>query len=255
MSRPFLVHLPAIGMLLSVTLLALPGVAAPSGNAACAPWPGEIDPLPTAEHPDPFLSRWAARRAEELAVLAEGVQEQSRTLAMPIWLHAACLDPRRQEFVEAARIARPIRVHRPPVLTVAHRGRHQAYADPRRPAARGHRPVLEEVLRDPVPPTARSSIREAERAIREARFANALEWAAQARAELDGIPEAAPELAQLEVLAATAALGLGEETEAQRSLAAALEADPDLSLDPKRVSPKIVALLEELRATQQEVPR
>jgi hypothetical protein len=254
MSQPRLVHLPAMGMLLILALLAPPGAAALSGDAACSPWPGEIDPLPTAEHPDPFLAGWAARRAEELAVLAEGVQEQSRTLAMPIWLHAACLDPRRGEFVEAARIARPIRVHRPPVLTVAYRGAirpTRILGDP----LRVHRPVLEEALRDPVPPTARSSIREAEQAIGEARFSNALEWAEQARAELDGVPEAAPELAQLEVLAATAALGLGQETEAQRSLAAALEADPDLRLDPKRVSPKIVALLEELRASLEEAPR
>ena len=254
MSQPPLVRLPAMGMLLILTLLTSPSAAAPSADAACAPWPGEIDPLPTAEHPDPFLARWAARRAEELTVLAEEVQVQSRTLAMPIWLHAACLDPRRQEFVEAARVARPIRVHRPPILTVAHTETITPTPILDEPL-RVHRSVLEAALEDPIPLTARSSIREAERAIGEARFGNALEWAAQARSELEGLPEAAPELAQLEVLAATAALGLGEESEAQRSLAAALEADPDLSLDPERVSPKIVALLEELRTTLQEAPR
>jgi hypothetical protein len=173
---------------------------------------------------------------------------------MPIWLHSACLDPRRREFVDAARGSQPIRVHRPPILTVTHTGG----ITPTRildAPLRVHRAVLEAALEDPIPATARSSIREAERAIREARFGSALEWAARARSELEGLPEAAPTLAQLEVLAATAALGLGEENEAKRSLAAALVADPDLSLDPVSVSPKIVALLQELRTTPHEAAR
>jgi hypothetical protein len=235
-------------------LLARPAAAAGSGEAACAPWPGEIVPLPTAEHPDPFLARWAARRAEELAVLAERIQNQSRALATPIWLHSACLDPRRQEFVAASRAAQPVRLHRPPILVFTQSGAltpTPVLGDP----LLVHRPALEAALREPTLVDARSLIGEVERAIGAARFAAALEWAAKARRELERLPGAAPELAQLEVLAATAALGLGEEGEAQRSLVAALQADPDLSLDPERVSPKIVALLEELRAAAEEAPR
>lgn len=91
----------------------------PATASTCAPWPGEIDPLPTTLDSDPFLARWAELRAAELARLAAALDERSRVLAAPLWAHAACLAPRRDDLTAAANAeVRPVRVHRPSVVLV-----------------------------------------------------------------------------------------------------------------------------------------
>ena len=54
--------------------------------------------------------------------------------------------------------------------------------------------------------------------------------------------------AQLEVLAATAEIALGQEDLARGSLERALRAEPDLRLDPTLHSPKLVRLFDHVRA-------
>ena len=53
--------------------------------------------------------------------------------------------------------------------------------------------------------------------------------------------------AQLEVLAATAEIALGQEEAARESLERALRAEAGLSLDPAVHSPKLIHLLESVR--------
>jgi len=96
-----------------------------------------------------------------------------------------------------------------------------------------------------------AELEEIARLVEEAHFRTALAVAAATRTWLDrqGHDAAAEERrARLEVLRATAALALGRRGEARARMASALAADPDLSLDERRTSPKVVALLRELRA-------
>ncbi len=60
--------------------------------------------------------------------------------------------------------------------------------------------------------------------------------------------------ARLEVLAATAELAIGAPQRARASMRRALGADPDLTLDAGRTSPRVVALLDEARAELPAAP-
>jgi hypothetical protein len=64
---------------------------------------------------------------------------------------------------------------------------------------------------------------------------------------LGGDPQLGARRARLEVMAATAEVALGERTPARRSMARALQAAPDLTLDERDASPKLLELLREAR--------
>jgi hypothetical protein len=96
---------------------------------------------------------------------------------------------------------------------------------------------------------------ETEERLRGARFEEALRSAAEAREELGEVSQTAerrPREARLEVLAATALLALGREDDAQRSLGRAIAANPELTLDPMKTSPKVIRALAAARAEREE---
>jgi tetratricopeptide (TPR) repeat protein len=98
---------------------------------------------------------------------------------------------------------------------------------------------------------ATEQIAAAEKALREARFELAVEWAERGRRllEREGPAREVPgQRAQLEVLAATAEIALGQEEAARESLERALRAQPELNLDSALYSPKLVRLFEEVRS-------
>jgi len=83
--------------------------------------------------------------------------------------------------------------------------------------------------------------------LRAARFEEALSRAERGRRELAG--NASPQrVAQLEVLAATAALALDRKEEATASLRRALAANPMLTLDPMQTPPKVRRAFDRVRA-------
>jgi hypothetical protein len=311
----------ALGAALAVALLLAVGVAEvrgePPAEGACQAWPGEITPLPSTDDSDPFLAAWAERRAAELAAHARALEARSRALALPLWLHAACLAPRSAELAEAGREAHPVRVYRPPLVATRQdeaprptavldaplslprtaalppaRERRPPPPPPRAAAPRETRPptpaaepsppaepapaaepqpsLPPALAAEPIPPPAVEAIpppppaplpapavealAETERALFEARFEDALAWAARGRAAFTSAPSAPRERARLEVLAATAALALGREEEARRAAGAALAAEPGLELDPVRHSPKVVSLFESVRSGEEGAP-
>jgi hypothetical protein len=93
---------------------------------------------------------------------------------------------------------------------------------------------------------------EGEQRLRQAHFGAALEAAVRARRRLDRMRDG-EDLRQrwvrLEVLSATAQLALGDERAARASLARAIEAQPDLVLDPMKTPPKVMRALELTRVS------
>jgi len=82
--------------------------------------------------------------------------------------------------------------------------------------------------------------------VRGAHFEDALSTVAAVRSAAPGPAERA----RVEVLAATAALALGRNEEAERHLGLALAEAPDLELDPMTTSPKVRRALDRVRAEQ-----
>jgi hypothetical protein len=250
-------------------ILLLAGMFAAEGRAEaalCAPWVGEIDPLPSVSDPDPLRAAWAGLRADQLAAVALKLEPHSRALAHRVWRHASCLDPERLDLVHALARTAPVRWARPPILGAdqleLREGEELPAPVSERPwdlgepirVAIARTPALGEGgSRRPASPVAARQIAAAEQALREARFELALARAERARRLLapDGRQ---PERAALEVLAATAEIALGREQAARRSLERALRAQADLRLDPTRHSPKLVRLFEEVRRRKRRSP-
>jgi hypothetical protein len=225
----------------------------------CAAWSGEIDPLPSVSDPDPLRAAWARLRADQLAALAMRVEHRSRALAGRLWRHASCLDPERLDFAAGALRAAPVRWVRPQILGAQEVEVSEGDAIPY-PVSREpwdlEEPIRVIVARvsfaEPGPLSAGASteIAAAQDALRLARFELALEWVARGKEVLEaGTPlqEQANQRAQLEVLAATAQIALGQEAAARESLVRALRAQPALRLDPALHSPKLVQLLDLVR--------
>jgi hypothetical protein len=253
--------------LLSGTLAATAGAA----SGPCAPWSGEIEPLPSVSDPDPLRAAWARLRAEQLAETARDLEPRSRALAHRLWRHASCLDPERADVVHALARTAPVRWFRPPILGVelVDVGKERGLPDPVSESswdlgepihvfgARISAPAegSEAVPESPPAPLldAREQLAAAEEAVRTARFELALERVERGRRflETQGLPA---ERARLEVLAATAEIALGQEEAARESLGRALRAQPELSLDPTRHSPKLVRLFEEVRGRGGPLP-
>ncbi len=239
-------HLAALAL-----ALALAGPPA-QATAPCEPWPGEPEGPPTSRDADRFRAQWAVRRARELASFAAELEASSRSLAQPLWRHAACLDPRRGDFADRARAAAPVRIHRPPILQADHSHGFVPLAELDEPLVMPRGAMVSPLLQ-----AARASERRAAAALRDASFEEVLSWAAHGRSLLaaaSATPEGEGLRARLEVLAATAALALGDESGARASLQAALVAQPELALDPARVSPKVVRLLASVRGEMERAP-
>ncbi len=240
-----------VGGLLGAWLLVGAVVPADARSARCESWSGELEGPPTSLDPDPFRSHWAVRRARELAAMAEELESRSRSLAAPLWRHAACLDPRRRDFAARARAATPAKVYRPPVLEVDHGHEFAVEADLAAPlhlkSRAGEAPL-------PTPPIVFASLRRAEVHLRDASFEEVLRWVSHGRSFLPAgrTSERGVQMGvRLEVLGATASLALGDEPGARAHLAAALAANPGLELDPASVSPKVIGLLAKVRGREE----
>jgi hypothetical protein len=227
-----------------------PATASAAEAGRCAPWTGEIEPLPSLADPDPLRAAWAGYRADQLAELARALEPRSRGLAHRLWRHARCLDPLRPDFAEAVARTSPVRSFRPRILRAREIELEPGQALPQPVSGQPwslERPIRVVVARIPPPRAdAAEQIAGAEKALREARFELAVAWVEQGRSLL-GEQGPAAQRAKLGVLAATAEIALGREEAARQSLARALDAEPGLRLDPTRHSPKLVALLEEVR--------
>ncbi len=251
-------RLAAAGSLLGI-LAAAPAGAAPPAAGACRPWPGEPSPLPTTADPDPVLRRYAVLRVRELFRAARSLEEVRPVDTRRLVLHARCLLSEDGELAGVLARTRPVRV-----------------AHPRRVFARGPggdlgeeldlEPWLAariaEVAVAPPPPQPRATaaaetlasiareVERAERLLYEARFEEAEAVALRLRGrlrELGESPAARALRVRAELSAATAQLALGRAEEARASLGHALEADPELELDPVRTPPKVRRALEAVR--------
>jgi hypothetical protein len=245
-----------------VLLLAgLPAAEGRAEGALCAPWAGEIDPLPSVSDPDPLRAAWARLRADQLAAVAATLEPHSRALAHRVWLHTQCLDPERLDLDRALARTAPVRWTRPLILG-ADEGEPRAVL----PGPASEWPgVLGEPIRVaaartrsggisvPTSPAAVRQIAATERALQEARFELALAQAERARRLLPAEGRQ-PERAALEVMAATAEIALGRDDDARESLARALRAQAELELDPALHSPKLVRLFEEVRRVSESPP-
>ena len=226
----------------------------------CTAWPGEVDPLPTTRDADPFVARWAALRSEELKRLASAVEQENPAEAYRLWVHVSCLDP-------DSIAARRIQELRPRVL-IAERPRPRAPEPPLPQVDVARLPPDAERARDASParepePSVEAfrqldaRLAETEGILRQARFRAVLEASQRLRSELLALqdqPGSRQRRARVEVMAATALVALGRSESAAQSFDRALDADPDLILDPASTPPKIQRLLEEVRAQRGESP-
>jgi hypothetical protein len=226
------------------------------------------------------LARWAALRSAELAERAHRSEGPDPLEAHRLWSRVLCLDPGSALAQEGLRRTAPVRSHQlraelvigrrelpaeaspgawesldqpiafpapAPRTAAPSRARRQPTPAPESPAP-GQRRPLEEAER---------WIRQAEAALRAARFEDALHAAAQARGALGEHPggaQLAGPRVRLEVAAATAQIGLGEDAAAQESLRRAVEAQPGLRLDPATTSPKVLRALDLARAARRGRP-
>ena len=90
-----------------------------------------------------------------------------------------------------------------------------------------------------------------------ARFTEVISSTDRARSRLASYPATRlvrQRRVQAEVLAATAAIALGQAEAAERSLGRAIDADPKLALDPLTTSPKVVRALERVREHSEASP-
>lgn len=215
-------------MSLCASSLLAPGpFTARAETAVCRAWPGEPNPLPRIDSPDPFMARWAQLRAQELERVASELQASDPGEAQEIWAHLRCLDP-------AGELAGTGR-QRPALPEVA--AGIPALEPPPEPRAPDWSPIDEK-------------LGAAEAQVRGARFQQALQTADQIRPKLASVedaPGANLRRTQLEVLSATAQIALGYHGAARESFQRALAADPQLELDAGSTSPKIRSVFETVR--------
>lgn len=234
----------------------------------CVSWPGEPAPLATTRDDDFRRARWAALRADELARIASPLEVIARVDAHRIWRHVRCLDPAHAAAPGGLARTEPLRVHRPDVSPGAatqpdpadtlqsafdRLDRALKVALPRAPATTVPAPA-----RPPIPAPAPAIdlgeparlAGEADLAMKQARFEDALSSAARARSALPAAAnsaEASALRARIEASAGAAAVALGDEAQARESFVRALNADPGFRLDPAVTSPKVMRAFDAAR--------
>lgn len=238
----------------SILLMAWLMLAPTSAWAApCEAWPGEPDPLPSLQDPSPVRAEWAALRARELALAAAEFETRDRLRARQLWRRVLCLDPGNDDALAGVLRTPPVRVFRPSFVDEPFEARPggDAYASLGAPLG----------LRRPHPVTRPDAVRSELLALEgsltsladlvaAARFEAALEAADPLRRRLAQAPEGEARrrmLVETEVLSATAELALDRPGDAMSSFWRALDADPELVLDPLTTSPKVVRALESAR--------
>ncbi len=246
---------PRLGLAAALLGLALALAGAAAAEEPCSPWPGEPSPLPNAHDTDRLLAGWARARARELGGVAQELEAVRPIDARRLWVHALCLDPGSATVHEGLARSTPIRVVRPSVVMASH---------PAADAAPRAGSLADQVEAPIVLPRSGageggdlgeidSSLRYAQRLLQAARFEDGLRTAERAEqsARAAGAGAAVRERrARAAVLCATAEIALGRDAAAQASLERALEARPELSLDPATTSPKVVRALEAARAAR-----
>lgn len=231
-------------------------LAAPAPAAeSCAPWPGEPAPLPGRSDSDPVRAEWASLRVTELTAAARDLEGRDALRAHQLWRRILCMDPANDEALAGVLRSPVVVVHRPPLR--------DAPPDPTPPADpwRGlsapigvrvdHGAEREDEERAARLLALRRAVDATRAQVRKARFDDALAGAETLRSRIAEAPPGAARsglAADLEVAAATAQLALGRESQAVASLRRALDAKPDLALDPRTTSPKVLRALERARA-------
>jgi len=240
----------------------------------CAPWPGEIDPLPSAHDPDELQAQWARLRASELTVLASRLEPVDAIEAHRTWLHALCVDPDGAAVAEGVARTITVAVMRAAPLEPADDAEPESIApvppaavDPTLPDVAAEPPTApsETPRAEPAPercgPTPRTCppLRAADRALAKiealvqgAHFDEAISLQRRVRAALEPLgatPLGRDRRARLEVLIGTSEVALGRRERALTSFERALEADPTLELDRARTSPKVMRVFDEVRSS------
>ena len=240
----------ATGLAAVGALLALGSAPRAALAERCEPWPGEPSPLARTDSSDDLRARWAVLRVSELSQAARELEASHPARAHRLWQRVLCLDPTNGEATEGLHRSPLVQLHRPrirqgrpeipPGDAFAGLGVELAVATPRADANRAARRAVERALS-----TAADHVRNA-------RFEEAMTSVSEGRAAMGRLGRAATpsQRAQLETLHATAAIALGRNAEAQASFGRALDAKPDLTLDPVETSPKVRRAFEAVRAAR-----
>jgi len=267
-------------LVVAVAGLALAAPAAAQSDAICVVWPGEPDPLPNLDDPDPLRAAWAEARVSELSRLAGVLETGDQVEAYRFRQHARCFGSSGIDRV-AAGGGRPSPLHRPigagavepdtvgknatagfdAALRLALLSEDEpspaSRPAPRRVASLSPRPEPAAApARAAVSATASTdwlddSLEALASMIKEARFRSALESVngIQAQAsQLTPTPDLRRRLARVEVLAGTAKVALGQTDSARDHFRRALDADPALTLDDG-TSPKVRRTFDSVRST------
>jgi hypothetical protein len=255
------------GIALAIVWLGFAGLPAQASD--CAPWPGEPDPLPRVGEGDRLLVRWAELRAAELSRYAESLEASAPIEANRVWRHLLCLDPGDETARSGVQRTQPLRVHRPEILVGSQPAEPFADTDswssldaPVLLAARAPARLRGEP--GDVRPQRGGSLRqierwlaEAEEQVEAARFEEALETSAKARASLAGLPpgqQVSRNRLRVELVDATAEAARGRDAEARACFARVLALDPAFALDARTTSPKLIRLLDAARAETGALP-
>ena len=247
-------------LVLAVAWLALAGAPARAGD--CTPWPGEPRPLPRVGEGDRLRMRWAELRAEELAEHAEALEASDPIEAYRVWRHVLCLDPGQEPAHSGAERTQPLRVHRPAIQIGAEAEVPAPDTDPWRsldaPVLLAARPAAPlrgqpgaEARLGSGPRQIERWLTTAESQLESARFDDALETAAKARAGLEAIApgqDVSRSRVRVELIEATAEAARGRDAEARACFARVLALDPAFALDARTTSPKLIRLLDAARA-------
>ena len=225
----------------------LAGLSASARAEPCDPWQGEPTPLPRVGESDELRSRWAALRVRELSAAALGQEANAPGNAHRLWRRVLCLDPENAAALEGLQRTPIVAVHRPPLVNRAAPGEPDDPIDALSHPLRLWRPVRQEPqqVASATTPAFEALLGEAQDHLRAARFEETLERVAVGRA-LEGRSDP-DDTAKLEIVGATAALALGRDAEAKAGLSRALDANPDLTLDPAKTPPKVRRALERVR--------
>jgi hypothetical protein len=112
--------------------------AAALAEDACAPWPGELQPLPRVDDADPLHARWARMRADRLAQQAVELEGKNGVEANRLWQRVLCFDPTSASARVGVERTRPrvvLRLPQPARPAAATAAARPAAPPPRRPAS------------------------------------------------------------------------------------------------------------------------